>query len=119
MKKRVFESDVKGGEPIFPNTKVPISYLFAAMKVSGFIDNFIEIYPTVTKKQVIALFEAAEESLLTSKDAALIHKENEALSQSLRNVTQALLATIADGSNPKHRPKKARPPLNGRSTNNR
>ena len=107
MKKRVFESDVRGGESVFPSTKVPISYLFEVMKVGGFIDNFIEIYPTVTKEQVVALLEAAEESLLTSKDAALTHRENEeivALSQSLANVTKALVYTIADCSNHKAPP---------------
>ena len=105
MKKRVFESDVRGGEPVFPNTKVPISYLFEAMNVGGFIDNFIEIYPTVTKQQVVALLEAAEESLLTSK--ALTHRENEeivALRQSLAKVTQALVCTVANFSDHKAPP---------------
>jgi len=104
MKKRVFESDVRGGESVFPSTKVPISYLFEVMKVGGFIDNFIEIYPTVTKKQVVALLEAAEESLLTSKDAARQNEEIKALTQSLANVTEALVYTIADSSNRKAPP---------------
>lgn len=110
MKKKVFESDVRSGEPVFPKTKVPISYLFEAMKVSGFIDNFVEIYPTVTKKQVVALLEAAKESLLISKDADLMHRENEALKQSLAQVTEALLATIANGSNHKAPPEEGATP---------
>ncbi len=99
MKKKVFELDVRGGEPVFPNTKVPISYLFEVLNVGGFIDNFIEIYPTVTKEQVIALLEVAEESLLTSEDAALTYRENEeivALRETLAKVTQALVTIVGE-----------------------
>lgn len=113
MKKKVFEFDVRGGEPVFPNTKIPISCLFEAMKAGGFVDNFIEIYPTVTKKQVVALLEAAEESLLAYKDTSLTHRENEeivALRQSLASVTEALVYTIADRSNHKAPPEEGATP---------
>jgi len=47
---------------------------------------------------------------LIPKDVALIQRENEALSQSLKQVMEALSATLPNSSNPKPRPKKALPP---------
>jgi uncharacterized protein (DUF433 family) len=111
MKMKVFESDedVRGGKPVFPNTKVPISYLFEVMRVGGFIDNFIERYPTVTKEQVIALLEVAEESLFTP-DAALAQRDIVELRECLANVTEALLRVIADSPKEKARPKQGATP---------
>ena len=110
MKKKVLESDVRGGKPVFPNTKVPISYLFEVMRGGGFIDNFIEIYPTVTKEQVIALLEVAEESLLTSEDAALAQRDIVALREGLANVTEALVLTISHYSKEKAMPEQGATP---------
>jgi uncharacterized protein (DUF433 family) len=110
MKKKVFELDVRGGEPVFPNTKVPISYLFEVLNVGGFIDNFIEIYPTVTKEQVIALLEVAEESLLTSEDAALAQREVVALREALAKATQALVLTVSHFQKEKAMPEQGATP---------
>ncbi len=110
MKKKVFESDVRGGEPVFPNTEVPISYLFEVMRVGGFIDNFIERHPTVTKEQVIAVLEVAEESLLTSEDAALAQREIVALREGMANVTQALVLTVSHYQQEKAMPEQGATP---------
>jgi uncharacterized protein (DUF433 family) len=110
MEENVFESNVRGGKPVFPNTKVPISYLFEVMRVGGFIDNFIERYPTVTKEQVIALLEVAEESLLTSEGAALAQREIVALREGLANVTQALVLTVSHYSKEKAMPEQGATP---------
>ena len=58
MKRKVFESDetVKGGEPVFPNTRVPISLLFAMLKSGNSISLFLEDFPTVTQEQVVAAY---------------------------------------------------------------
>ena len=111
MKMKVFESDedVRGGKPVFPNTKVPISYLFEVMRVGGFIDNFIERYPTVTKEQVIALLEVAEESLFTP-DAALAQREIVALREGLLNVTQAVVLTVSHYQKEKAMPEQGATP---------
>ncbi len=107
MNKKVFESDenVKGGEPVFPNTRVPISLLFAELKAGHDIGYFLEGYPTVTKEQVLALLEVAEESLLVAQSAVSVHldtkEELERLRQSLALATEALLVTA--GNYPKEK----------------
>jgi len=109
MSKRVFESDedVKGGEPVFPNTRVPISLLFAELKAGHDLSFFLEGFPTVTREQVIALLDVAEESLLIAQDAALAHRDTkeelERLRHSLALATEALLITA--GNYPKEKAK--------------
>jgi uncharacterized protein (DUF433 family) len=97
MSKKVFISDenIKGGEPVFPNTKVPISLLFAMLKSGNSISLFLEDFPTVTKEQIIALLEVAEEALLIAQDVAFTYRETnrklERLQASLAVATEALL----------------------------
>lgn len=99
MSSKVFIADenVKGGEPVFPNTRIPINLLFAELKEGHDIDYFLEGYPTVSKEQVIALLEVAEESLLISEDTTFVHRETNKelvrLRKALADATEALLIT--------------------------
>jgi uncharacterized protein (DUF433 family) len=110
MKNRVFESDetVKGGEPVFPNTRVPISLLFAMLKSGSSINEFFEDFPTVAKEQVNNLLEASEESLIVAEDTAFTYRETkeelERLRNALADATEALLITA--GNYPKEEARK-------------
>ena len=66
MKKRVVTSspDVMGGTPVFAGTRVPVQTLFDYLVAGDSIDNFLEGFPTVKKKQIIALLEGIKKPLL-------------------------------------------------------
>ena len=57
--------DVMGGTPVFAKTRVPVQTLLDYLKAGESIDDFLEGFPTVTKEQVIAFLEEAEEQIVT------------------------------------------------------
>jgi len=56
--------DVMGGTPVFANTRVPVQTLLDYLKAGESIDDFLEGFPTVSKKQVVAFLEEAEEQIV-------------------------------------------------------
>jgi uncharacterized protein (DUF433 family) len=66
MKKPIITSspDVMGGTPVFAGTRVPVQTLLDYLKAGESIDDFLEGFPTVTKEQVIAFLEEAEEQII-------------------------------------------------------
>ena len=59
------DNDVLGGQPVFSGTRVPIETLFDHIENGITIDEFLEDFPGVSKKQVLALLEVANK-LVTS-----------------------------------------------------
>ena len=59
------DNDVLGGQPVFSGTRVPIETLFDHIENGITIDEFLEDFPSVSKKQVLALLEVANK-LVTS-----------------------------------------------------
>jgi uncharacterized protein (DUF433 family) len=55
--------DVMGGTPVFAKTRVPVQTLLDYLKAGESIDDFLDGFPTVTKEQVIAFLEEAEEQI--------------------------------------------------------
>ena len=55
--------EVMGGTPVFAGTRVPVQTLLDYLKGGESIDDFLEGFPTVTKEQVIAFLEEAEEQI--------------------------------------------------------
>lgn len=53
-----------GGTPVFAGTRVPAQTLLDYIKGGESIDDFLEGFPTVTKDQVIAFLEEAEEQII-------------------------------------------------------
>ena len=53
-----------GGTPVFAKTRVPVQTLLDYLKAGESIDDFLEGFPTVTKEQVIAFLEEAEEQIV-------------------------------------------------------
>jgi len=51
------------GTPVFSGTRVPVKNLFDYLEGGESIDDFLEGFPPVTREQVLAVLEMAEESL--------------------------------------------------------
>ena len=66
MKESVVTStpDIMGGTPVFAGTRVPIQTLIDYLKGGESIDDFLEGFPTVSREQVVALLEEAEEQIV-------------------------------------------------------
>ena len=56
--------EVMGGTPVFEGTRVPVQTLIDYLEGGESIDDFLRGFPTVTRKQVIALLEEAKERIL-------------------------------------------------------
>lgn len=52
------------GAPVFAGTRVPVQTLLDYLKGGDSIDDFLEGFPTVTREQVIAFLEEAEEQIV-------------------------------------------------------
>ena len=55
---------IQGGLPCFAGTRVPISSLFDHRKKEYTVDEFLADFPTVTKAQVEAVLDLAEEDIV-------------------------------------------------------
>ena len=57
-------ADVLGGTAVFPGTRVPVETLLDYLEAGESIDEFLEGFPTVTRKQVIAFLEEAKDRVI-------------------------------------------------------
>ena len=66
MKEPIITSspDVMGGTPVFAGTRVPAQTLLDYLKAGESIDDFLDGFPTVSRAQVIAFLEEAEEQII-------------------------------------------------------
>jgi uncharacterized protein (DUF433 family) len=66
MKPSVISSNPKvmGGTPVFRGTRVPVQTLMDYLEAGDSVSDFLEGFPTVTKKQVVAFLEEAKERML-------------------------------------------------------
>lgn len=53
-----------GGGPVFAGTRVPVQTLIDYIKGGDSIDDFLDGFPTVTKEQVIAFLEEAQQQMI-------------------------------------------------------
>jgi uncharacterized protein (DUF433 family) len=67
------DSDILGGQPVFSGTRVPIESLFDHLEAGIPLDEFLDDFPTVTKKQAIALLDTAQK-LLTSRNLPQLYE---------------------------------------------
>lgn len=56
--------DVMGGAPVFIGTRVPVQTLLDYLKGGESIDDFLKGFPTVSKDQVIAFLDEAEDQIV-------------------------------------------------------
>ena len=62
----VRDPEILGGRPVFRGTRVPVEVLFENLEDGLSIDEIIEAYPSLNKKDVIACLEGACASLKTA-----------------------------------------------------
>ena len=62
--------DVMGGVAVFTGTRVPIQTLIDYLKGGQSIDDFLEGFPTVSKKQVTEFLDDAEQRVISSVRSA-------------------------------------------------
>ena len=58
--------DVVSGAWVFKGTRVPVKALFENLEDGARVNDFIEWFPGVTRRQVEAVLELAEKSLATA-----------------------------------------------------
>lgn len=58
--------EVMGGAPVFVGTRVPVQTLLDYLRGGESIDDFLEGFPTVTREQVVAFLDEAEELVASS-----------------------------------------------------
>jgi uncharacterized protein (DUF433 family) len=56
--------DVMGGTPVFAGTRVPVQTLMDYLKGGESIDDFLEGFPTVSREQVAAFLQEAEDQIV-------------------------------------------------------
>ena len=59
------DTEIMSGTPVFKNTRVPIKNLIDYLEVGESLDEFLEDFPSVSRKQAIQALELAKEMLLT------------------------------------------------------
>lgn len=71
-KKPVVHSDpeILGGTPVFVGTRVPFQTLLDYLEGGDTLDEFLDDFPTVTRKQAITALEQAKEALLADAHSA-------------------------------------------------
>jgi uncharacterized protein (DUF433 family) len=67
------DSEILGGTPVFRGTRVPIETLFDHLEDGISMDDFLNDFPTVTRKQAIEVLELAGK-VLTNKNFKKIYE---------------------------------------------
>ena len=58
------DPDRMSGAPCFTNTRVPVQTLLDFLEDGDTIDHFLEVYPSVSRNQVVSFLELAKNRLL-------------------------------------------------------
>ncbi|MDQ1707299.1 MAG: hypothetical protein QOJ88_510 [Pyrinomonadaceae bacterium] len=56
--------EVMGGTPVFAGTRVPVQTLVDYLKGGDSIGDFLQGFPTVSREQVLAFLQEAEEQII-------------------------------------------------------
>jgi uncharacterized protein (DUF433 family) len=57
------DPDVLGGTPVFVGTRVPVRTLLDYLETGDSLNEFLDHFPSVSRKQAIAVLELAKEML--------------------------------------------------------
>src|SRR5579864_287138 len=61
------DPEILGGEPVFRGTRVPFKILIESLEGGDTLDQFLEQYPSVSRKLAIAAIEEARVSLVSRR----------------------------------------------------
>jgi uncharacterized protein (DUF433 family) len=64
MEAVVKNRDILGGTPVFRGTRVPVQTLFDYLEGGETLEDFLEGFPTVSRKSAVAALEQAKQLLL-------------------------------------------------------
>lgn len=75
MKTEVINIDpeILGGTPVFNGTRVPVETLFWHLEKGISVDDFLNDFPTVSKKQALEVLKLAEK-IVTSNNLKVIYE---------------------------------------------
>jgi uncharacterized protein (DUF433 family) len=62
----VIDADIMSGAPCFAGTRVPVRALLDYIEGGETLDEFLEQYPTVSRKQAVAFLEQSSARLLAT-----------------------------------------------------
>lgn len=57
-------SEILGGTPVFKNTRVPVKTFFEYLEAGHSLNEFLDDFPTVSRKQAIKVLELFKDHLL-------------------------------------------------------
>lgn len=57
------DPEIMGGTPVFVGTRVPVQSLFDYLEAGDSLEEFLEAFPTVERKQAIAALEIGREAV--------------------------------------------------------
>ncbi|MEI6395180.1 MAG: DUF433 domain-containing protein [Verrucomicrobiota bacterium] len=60
------DPDIMSGTPVFAGTRVPVRTLLDYLEGGESLDDFLEQFPTVARRQAIAFLEQASERMLAT-----------------------------------------------------
>ncbi|OQX75174.1 MAG: hypothetical protein B6D61_10940 [Bacteroidetes bacterium 4484_249] len=58
------DSEIMGGTPCFRGTRVPIQNLFDFLEADEPLSEFLDAFPTVSRKQAVSVIRIAEKSII-------------------------------------------------------
>lgn len=62
----VVDAEIMSGTPCFAGTRVPVRSLLDYIEGGDTLDDFLEQFPTVSRKQAVAFLEQASEGLVAT-----------------------------------------------------
>ena len=65
------DSNIQHGQPVFSGTRVPVETLFWHLEKGISIDEFLEDFPSVTKKQAIGIIGIAHKIIASGNISAI------------------------------------------------
>ena len=63
--------DILGGTPAFAGTRVPVRTLMEHLEAGDRLDEFLDDFPTVSRRQAVELLERATAMLLSGSDESV------------------------------------------------
>jgi uncharacterized protein (DUF433 family) len=64
------DPNISGGTPVFRGTRVPVQSLFDYLEGGETIEQFLDQFPSVSKKQALAALDLARDSILARARSA-------------------------------------------------
>lgn len=58
------DPEIMGGTPVFAGTRVPLQTLFDYLRAGDPLDDFLNDFPTVSRRQAVAVLEEAQNHLV-------------------------------------------------------